>query len=454
MNGKRIVLRMLVAFLVLIFVSGYAVTVFAAQGPTNWTREEAIVLLEDWQRQGFGEYRTSIVVEGERKAGIINELLERIMNPQVQQEPRIVPVWEVPAFIVPDERGEQTEGLINELVMRRVSQTMRDTRFRNSIPIGVENAIAAPWSHDLMDDIIENWANDPMTEYHRINQTGAKFMYSGTNVNLYIAREGEPGGLFLKKGEISVAIAIQGTQGDIFWHTEEAIANTLKYELFGRGNGMGALLSQVKSGLKRGHSVTEPRDWWTHAEFHHRLGEMFGYGEMFDAARNGHEYFAAWVNERIPQMNPRFNFTYEDFVNATDLSGLIARDAREITNFANQNRMDFWEVHIHFANAWTPFQNATNERLGNNQRNRAAQEFNNVIAQKLRHTELNPHVATLTRGMVGLSLFDMEFFVPSVNLNRPELGVRARRDHLIPHIRNHLNRLPIPPELLEWEPAN
>ena len=88
----------------------------------------------------------------------------------------------------------------------------------------------------------------------------------------------------------------------------EISVQTFLYELFGRGEGYGVLLSQFKAEHFLGNTGPQYEWYVMNTDFLHRLARHVGAENIFAAARQGNDYFQNWLHRQI-QVNPQFRFT-------------------------------------------------------------------------------------------------------------------------------------------------
>jgi|GEM_PF-1068022 len=161
-------------------------------------------------------------------------------------------------------------------------------------------------------------------------------------------------------------------------------------EIFGRNLNYGRLLSYTIAELFMDTHNSHHSGLDRNTGLYHGLGELAGYSNLFAAARNGQEYFSAWVDLLIPILNSNFTFNHQIFLRAQTNSGAMGWDWNERTQQSVRRTAiddDFRRVTgVHpdnswqyFQDAWRSFGTAINPHIAQATRTTAAQGFNNMI---------------------------------------------------------------------------
>ena len=350
----------------------------------------------------------------------------------ISNHPYIVSIFD--AFPNNNENEEQLNGAFIDAA-RRFARDARRRQGRIGIDINIRMTDEElQRSDNLMRELVAGAKADPaVLDILGTCIDGLKVQLDGVTVRTYVSRGNwYPLGIWdFLRHEAWLATHIQQEDGRIVPRSEQEILTVLLYEVFGRGHGFGIAGSYfVSETLMISKPSRDAAIWDNYSGFLHRLGERIGNENVLQMLRGNQADFENWINEQIRVLNPNFNFTYEQLQIAKGGVGAILWDRNnaqaQFTASTGLNTWDTWEA---FRDAWQYFYMASDTSRSPTQRNRAAQQFNNIVLQLYTITINNNFlIGYQSEEFVRMNQLPSihEYFQPVFNLSNPQAGIHSR----------------------------
>jgi len=371
-------------------------------GQCDVTRELGSAALQG--RQVFGNQQS---VPG-------NTQLQAIVPEPVGRE-GIVRVSEIEQFRNNDIRFEPTNNMIADVVRQYVRQVMNQQNAQGFDNAGILSQREQQLSNNLMRDIIQVWDQDPGAQSFPVNANGMKVQLDRKAVQPFTVNQYEGAGGF-STDRISIFATHTMQDGIRTARDLEDIVFVLLYEMFGRGEGLGIILSNLRAELLMGRDAGSSHDWLRYTGFHRAIGLE----HVFDVAQESHEIYDERMNERLMELNPNLP-TYEQISVAMGGAGGAIRNLDSLAILARDLGIRPDQVSTFLEDTMALFHTATDMTLAIHVRNNAAQQFSTTIER----------IATISlKHNLGFWGVDFEGRLtslleggPSIDLNSPQLGV-------------------------------
>ena len=390
---------------------------------------------------GAAETHT-VFIEAEPGAG--NSVLQSILpedQPAVPAPERINPnlvrISRVPQFRNDNVSAEPTNGLIADVVRQNILQIMNHPNPLGGFDVPA-SAFEQQWSNNLMREIIDVWDDDPASRIFGVNREGMMMQLDQTLMRPWTTLDSQIGIWDIRYREgMFATFRVDGI--NIVPMDIEDVVHIFLYELFGRGEGYGVLLSHKKAEYIMGTGPARyPINWNMYTGFYHRLGEISGLDNVFSSARMGQHFFSNWIDRQILVMNPNFTFNYEQLQLAKGGAWAIVWNWDYAVHYALRTGITIARINDHLISAWNIFYTATDPAVPYEQRNEAARQFSEIIQNLYQVTTENNfsigQFSHLDRGhrdhlpvreQVMPSVLDGN--KPYINMAIPTAGVFSRR---------------------------
>jgi len=345
-----------------------------------------------------------------------------------QRQDRIVPLHEVPEFRPAEGQhsSHQTNGLVAGGVRDIISGLINDQYQETINTPGMRFTFERQRvSAEIMGRIAAAAPYDPAMRAFELSDAGMDAFLDSISV-IFVTQnlDIEGNNLARNRGSFDhdsrfIFTALNTLRnGSIQTIDEDSVVHTFLYEIFGRGFGYGVTLSRFAAehlGVPM-HSGIESSIWSLNPAFEWALASASGgVHEVLAAANRGQDNFRQFSNETIPLMNPLFNFDYDTYRRAGEVTLLILTNQ----NFGEAldeavGTKSLIEREIWIIKAGTHFQAATDPNTSHQERQEAAIVFIGIVA-------ILDEIAIEYNIVPAPSVNDR--FIPRFNLDMPQHGI-------------------------------
>ncbi|MCL2215828.1 MAG: hypothetical protein FWB91_02285 [Defluviitaleaceae bacterium] len=234
-----------------------------ADGTTMPTTEDTKLICPDirWLHNQFLRF-----VRGE--FGNVQQLQSHV---QSQDFGQIVPINQVPEFQNQNRGNYPTNGVLSSIAQRRIRELLNSGI---EIPVGWDSEISPElhqWSRETLDEILENWDNDPVTRAHTLNRQGTEARFQNVVIAPFMATNITQG---VRGGDIARFATHRMIDGNLVESDMERIEHFFWYEL--EREILGELLSHTNAERKSGNkNLVQPYPvlWSHYTGKRHRLSQ-------------------------------------------------------------------------------------------------------------------------------------------------------------------------------------
>jgi thiol-disulfide isomerase/thioredoxin len=293
----------------------------------------------------------------------------------------IVLLCQVPEFKNHEMGAYQTNGLVADTIRHHIQRYSINHSNHAAETYNVTAKLQRE-SDALLQAILDVWDDDPATRIFGVNKEGMEARFSRVSMFPFTTNSNRLGFWHGQTHEGWFATHRIDENGRRVQIPIDEIVYTYLYELFGRGEGLGILLSYtIAEHLLGTGPLSNPCIWSHYTGFYHRLGEVVGLENIFAAARQGQQYFTNWMNEQIRVLNANFDFNYDTLMRAMLGAGAVKMYDSTASTFSRTTGVSINNLCQYFREAMDWFYTASNKNATATQRNNATRQFNGIIQQ-------------------------------------------------------------------------
>ena len=346
-----------------------------------------------------------------------NTQLQAVVQGNARQE-GIVRVSEIEQFRNDEIRFEPTNNMIADVVRQYVRQVMNQQNVVGSESTGNLSQREQQLSNNLMRDIIRVWEQDPGSQSFPVNADGMMVQLDRKAVQPFVTRPGQASGGFTPNRVSTFATHVLVDDNSLITRNVEEMTFTVLYEMFGRGEGLGTILSNLRAELLMGYEAprSSSGDWINYTGFHRAIGIE----HVFDVAQESYEMFDRRMNERLMELNPNLP-TYEQISIAMGGAGSAVGNQNSSAILARSLNVQDNNIQSFLEEIMSLFHTAIDTTLTVHARNNATQQFSNTI-ERIAAISLEHDLGFWGVDFEGRLTSILEIG-PSIDLNSPQLGV-------------------------------
>jgi hypothetical protein len=317
---------------------------------------------------------------------------------------------------------ENPTRALEPVIRNHVQQAMTMQR-----PLGIDGSTISPqqqqWSDSLVRAMIEALPNDETILASPVGVEGWAAHLTGITIRTFtMENQGDLLGIWDPQTQTAwIATHYRNENGRIMARSEDEAVRTLGFEslvrVMGAGSRLGNSQNEHITGIER--QDNHPGRWALYSGFYNRIGEILGLENLLEIQFEGREGFVNGFDQRIPELNPNFNWDFDMMYRTIEGMDTILRDQSLTQEFSrNINSRGPW---IHFEDMMNLFYRATDPQLSQQQRNQAANTFNQRLQQVHSYVVRNNIENHLIRETVATPVLDW-----AVPFYHPEHGVQSR----------------------------